>query len=113
LVDPVDITKRSPIPSFMTNLTPGTQTLLFNTNNEADCGTYRIAVKGSQSGFTAESFFSLIVILLDCKSETVSPDGTLGPIDYDIGSGVVNLKPTWTSSVSRFTCPAKFEIFML
>lgn len=47
----------------------------------------------------------------DCVSETVSPDSTLGPFDYVIGSGVLELEPTWTSSVVAWTCPAQFKIY--
>ena len=112
VVDPVDFNKRSTIPPFVNNAA-GSRTLFFNTENELYCGTYRIAVKGTQSSLTAESYFNLLLLPLECKTEQVSPDGIIGPIDYSIGSGVVNLKPTWTSSVSRITCPTKFKIYML
>lgn len=46
-----------------------------------------------------------------CVTETVSPDTTLGPFDYIIGSGVLNIEPTWTSSVTAWTCPAQFKIY--
>ena len=55
--------------------------------------------------------FNLVLYPGDCLQETVSPDGTLGPIDYLIGSGLRPLEPTWTSSVELYTCPAKFAIY--
>ena len=97
----------------MTYSPTDTLTLWVNTNNQTDCGTYRVAVKSTEQSLIAETYFELIVIPVDCRNEKVSPDGTLGPIDYYIGSGVVKLNPTFTSNVNRFTCPAKFEIYML
>ena len=59
-----------------------------------------------------ETQFEIEVFPADCVSEFVSPDGTLGPFDYVIGSGVLALQPTWTSSVDFFVCPAKFAIYL-
>ena len=76
-------------------------------------GTYRLAIVGSvpTTILTDQSEFNLNVYPGECLQEFVSPDGTLGPIDYIIGSGVNPLQPTWTSSVQIFTCPAWFKIY--
>ena len=104
---------RSPLPSFISNIPAGSRALGILTDQVSDIGTYLIDVTGTVQGLEQKTQFNVIVVPTECLSETVSPDGTLGPIHYDIGSGLQHFEPTWTSSVSVYTCPSRFMVYSI
>ena len=54
-----------------------------------DLGVYLLQVTGEINGLSASNFFELEVLNGQCRLETISPVGTIGPIDYQIGQGTV------------------------